>query len=288
MAIHLLVALLALALLHAWPRLASWRGDDLFRRWVLQLADTSGTGRVVLALLPPLALCALIWVLLGRGVTGQWLPPLFALIVLVYCFGPRDFEADVEAILTAPDGVSREAAAQKLAEDGNTVAWNARALGSATVYAALRRRFAVLLWFFLLGPTGALGYRLAQTLARDVGLQRDNDTDAAHYLANAADWLPAQLLTFTLALVGHWEAVIDAWQRWHSHAQATSWYRSGPEFLGAAAQADVQTDLEGGDGYSEERSDPLAELVRVRSTLLRALLAWLSVVALIVIGGWLR
>ncbi|MEO5812744.1 MAG: beta-lactamase induction protein [Rhodanobacter sp.] len=288
MAIHLLVALLALALLHLWPRLASRRGDELFRRWVRQLNDTSGAGRVLLALLPPVALCVLIVVLLGRGVSGALLEPLFALIVLVYCFGPRDFEADVEAILNAPDGVSREVAAQKLADDGERVAWSARALGSATVYAALRRRFAVLLWFFLLGPTGALAYRLAQTLARDAGLQRDNDTTAARYFANAADWVPAQLLTFTLALVGHWEAVIAAWRGWHSQAQTTSWYRSGPDFLGAAARANVQSDIEGGDGYSQEHSDPVVELVRLRSTLLRALLAWLSVVALIVIGGWMR
>ncbi len=288
MAIQLLVALLAVALLHTWPHLARWRGDGLFRRWVTQLADTSGAGRVVLALLPPLVLCMLIWVALGHGVTGSWLQPLFALIVLVYCFGPRDFAADVEAILTAPDDVSREAAAQQLAENGNRVAWDVRALGTAVVYAALRRRFAVLLWFFLLGPTGALAYRLIQTLARDAALQRDDDTDAVHYVANAADWLPAQLLTFTLALVGHWEAVIHAWRRWHDQAQPTSWYRSGPEFLGAATQADVRTDMEGGDGYSEERNDPLVEIVRLRSTLLRALLAWLSIVALIVIGGWLR
>jgi AmpE protein len=146
----------------------------------------------------------------------------------------------------------------------------------------------VLLWFFLLGAAGALAYRLAQTLARDAALQRDNDTAAAQYLANAVDWVPAQLLTFTLALVGHWEAVIAAWRRWHSQAQATSWYRQGPDFLGAAAQANVQTDIEGGDGYSEEYGDPLTELRRLRSTLLRALLAWLSIVALIVIGGWLR
>ena len=288
MAIHLLVALLALALLHLWPRLASWRGDDLFRRWVQQLTDTSGPGRVVLALLPPLALCVLIWLLLGRGPSGAWLQPLFALIVLVYCFGPRDFEADVEAVLSAPDSVRREAAAQRLVDDGSTVAWNASALGSVTVYAALRRRFAVLLWFFLLGPAGALAYRLTQSLARDPLLQRDNDTPAAQYLANAADWVPAQLLTFTLALVGHWDAVIAAWRRWHSQAQSTSWYRRGPDFLGAAARANVQTDIDGGEGDSEEHDDPIAELVRMRGTLLRALLAWLSIVALVVIGGWLR
>ncbi|UJJ60212.1 MULTISPECIES: regulatory signaling modulator protein AmpE [Rhodanobacter] len=287
MAIRLLVALVALGLLHLIPQLARWRGDSLFRRWVAQLADTSGGGRVALALLLPLFLCALLEWLLGRSPLGELLPLLFALTVLLYCFGPREFEADLESILDAPDGARREAAAQALADDGQPIAWNAPALGEAIAYAALRRRFAVLLWFFLLGPVGALGYRLAQTLGRDA-LRLDPDSRrAADHVANALDWLPAQLLTFTLAVVGHWEAVIGAWQRWHKQAAATSWYAAGPGFLGAAAQADVLIDIEAGDGYAEEHGDPLAELRRLRSALLRALLAWLSVVALVVIGGWI-
>jgi len=48
----------------------------------------------------------------------------------------------------------------------------------------------------------------------------------------------------------------------------------------------AMTDIEAGDGYAVEHSDPLDELRRLRSALLRALLAWLSVVALLVIGGW--
>ncbi|HEY8682249.1 MAG TPA: beta-lactamase induction protein, partial [Rhodanobacter sp.] len=283
MAIRLLVALIALGLLHVLPRLARWRGDSLFRRWVAQLADTSGGGRVLLALLLPLALCALLCWLPGRVPLGELLGLLFSLVVLLYCFGPREFEADLEAILDAPDAARREAAAQALADDGATIAWDAPELGVAIAYAALRRRFAVLLWFFLLGPVGALLYRLAQTLGRDDSLRLDpGSRRAARYLANALDWLPAQLLVFTLAVVGHWEAVIGAWRRWHSQATATSWYSAGPDFLGAAAQADILVDIEAGDGYAEEHSDPLAELVRLRSALLRALLAWLSVVALIV------
>lgn len=288
MAIHLLVVLIALGLLHVMPQLARWRDDRWFRRWVAQLADTSGSGRIVLALLLPLALCALLWWLLGHNPLGELVQLLFALVVLMYCFGPREFEADLEAILRAPNDVGREAAAQALGDDGSIVAWNAPALGEAAVYAALRRRFGVLLWFLLLGPVGALLYRLAQTLARTDALQLDTDSHrSARYVANALDWLPAQLLTFTLAVVGHWEAVIGAWRRWHSQAAPTSWYSAEPGYLGAAAQADVRFDIEAGDGYAENRSDPLAELIRLRSALLRALLVWLSVVALIVIGGWL-
>ncbi|MEP6897390.1 MAG: regulatory signaling modulator protein AmpE, partial [Rhodanobacter sp.] len=270
MALSLLTALVALGLLHVMPQLARWRDDRWFRRWVAQLADTSGSGRVLLSVLLPAAICGILMWLLGHTPLGELLQLLFSLAVLLYCFGPREFEPDLEAILHAPDGASREAAAQQLADDGNPIAWTAPALGVAVAYAALRRRFGVLLWFFLLGPAGALLYRLAQTLGRDDSLTLDSSSHtAARYLANALDWLPAQLMVFTLAIVGHWEAVIGAWRQWHRQAPPTSWYISPPDFLGAAAQADILSDIEAGDGYAEERSDPLIELVRLRSALLR-------------------
>ena len=289
MAIRLLAALIALGLLHVQPQLACWRGDAGFRRWVHQLADTSGVGRVALAVLVPVVVCALVIWILHRLPLSALLLLIFALAVLLFSLGPHAFEADMEAILRAPDQGSREAAAQVLSDDGETVAWRTADLGEATAYAALRRRFGVLFWFFVLGPIGALLYRLARQLGHDTSLALDADARIkARYLANALDWLPAQLMVFTLALVGHWDAVIGAWRRWHQQAAPNSWYLSNPDFLGAAARADVLTDIEGGDGYIEERTDPLHELRRLRDALLRALLAWLSVVALMVIGSWLH
>lgn len=289
MAIRLLAALIALGLLHVQPQLACWRGDAGFRRWVHQLADTSGVGRVALAVLVPVVVCALVIWILHRLPLSALLLLIFALAVLLFSLGPHAFEADMEAILRAPDQGSREAAAQVLSDDGETVAWRTADLGEATAYAALRRRFGVLFWFFVLGPIGALLYRLARQLGHDTSLALDADARIkARYLANALDWLPAQLMVFTLALVGHWDAVIGAWRRWHQQAAPNSWYLSNPDFLGAAARADVLTDIEGGDGYVEERTDPLHELRRLRDALLRALLAWLSVVALMVMGSWLH
>ena len=289
MAIRLLAALIALGLLHLQPQLACWRGDAGFRRWVNQLADTSGAGRVAAAIGVPVLLCALVVWALHRLPLSDLLQLLFALAVLLFSLGPHAFEADMEAILKAPDQSSREAAAQVLSDDGEAVAWRTADLGEATAYAALRRRFGVLFWFFVLGPVGALLYRLARQLGHDTSLALDAGArTSARHLANALDWLPAQLMVFTLALVGHWDAVIGAWRRWHQQAVPNSWYLSNPDFLGAAARADVLTDIEGGDGYVEEYSDALHELRRLRDALLRALLAWLSVVALIVMGSWLH
>jgi len=288
MAVSLLTALIALGLLHMAPELAHWRGDGGFRRWVAQLGDTSGPARVAVTLAVPVVLCLLVAWLITLVPVSALLRLAFSLVVLLYCFGPHAFEADLEAILKAPDQPAREAAAQALTDDGGTVSWNAIALGEATAYAALRRRFGVLLWFFLLGPAGALLYRLAQTLGRDESLRLDAQSrGTARAFANILDWLPAQLMVLTLALVGHWDAVVGAWKLWHKQQVPNSWYVEGPGFLGAAARADVQVDIEAGDGYAEERTDTIGELIRLRSALLRALLAWLSVVALIVLAGWL-
>jgi AmpE protein len=287
MAIHLLAALVALGLLHLLPQLARWRLGNLYRRWIDSLHELRGVARIAVALAVPVLLCLLISVLLHHSAIAGLALLVFDLLVLFYSLGPREFEADLEAILKAPDPLAREAAAQLLADSGKRVDWHAHALGEAIAYAALRRRFGVLFWFFVLGPAGALLYRLVQILGRDEVLPMDTDTRRpARHLANALDWLPAQLLTFTLAVVGHWDAVIGAWKRWHQQASRTRWYMDEPGFLADAACADIAVEIQGGDGYTEERSDPLLELVRMRSALLRALLAWLAVVALFVLGGW--
>lgn len=288
MAIRLLAALIALGLLHLLPGLARWHVGRPLRRAALALRDVAGSARV--ALLVGLPALLMLW--LAGGIGQAWAGGLALLVldvlVLLAGFGPRAFEADLEAVLAAPDPASREAAAQALADDGEPVRWNARALGEAIAQAALRRRFGVLFWFFLLGPAGALGYALACRLGRDERLPLDPaGRDAAARLANGLDWLPAQALVFTLAVVGHWDAVMEAWRRARQSAMPGDWYRQPPHVLAEAACADIAVEIEAGDGYAEEHSDPLLELARMRSAFLRALVAWMSVVALVVIGGWL-
>lgn len=79
------------------------------------------------------------------------------------------------------------------------------------LYQGYQDWFAVLFFFLLLGPVGALGYRLLQ-LACD-GNKRDSK--ALFY----ADWLPVRLLAATFALAGNFVAGIDAlWQGWRDSA----------------------------------------------------------------------
>ena len=114
MAVSLLTALIALGLVHLAPQLVHWRGDGGFRRWVTQLGDTSGPARATVTLGVPVVLCLLVEWLISLLPASELLRLIFSLVVLLYCFGPHAFEADLEAIIKAPDQPSREAAAQSL------------------------------------------------------------------------------------------------------------------------------------------------------------------------------
>ncbi len=286
MALRLLAILIALVIVWSAPQLARRRDDRWFRGWVNRLSDTSGPGRVAVILLVPVIAAVIIAGILASlpFFDLAWL--IFSIAVLVYALGPREIETDIDAILRAPDTLRRDEAMAALRHDEQALTWFAPALVGAAFYGALRRRFGVLLWFVLLGPAGGLGYRLAQILGRDASLALDSATrTAAQRVADALDWIPAHLMVFAMALVSDFDAVIGAWKHWH-HTSGSPRSRLDPDFLGAVARAGVDADVEAGDGYVQDVSDPVAELEDARRVIRRVLIVWLAVVAVIVLAAW--
>jgi AmpE protein len=286
MALRLLAVLIALVVAWSVPQLARWRDDRWFRHWVNRLGDTSGPGRVAVVLLVPVVACAILAGILRSLPFFDlgWLA--FAVIVLVYALGPREIEADIDAVLRAPDALRRDEAIAALRHDDAPLTWFAPVMVEAAFYGALRRRFGVLFWFFLLGPAGALGYRLAQILGREATLALDAATrNAARRVADALDWIPAHLMVFAMALVSDFDAVMGAWKQWH-RTSGSPRSRLEPDFLGAVARAGVDADVEAGDGYVQDVSDPIAELEDARRVIRRVLIVWLAVVAVIVLAAW--
>ncbi|HEX7111273.1 MAG TPA: beta-lactamase induction protein [Mizugakiibacter sp.] len=286
MATKLVAALIALVLVSAVADIARYRDYGWFRAWLSRLEGVHGALRVALAVLPPVLLCALLMlglqhVLFGLGGLA------FALLVLVYTLGPRELERDIDAVLHAPDRPQRETAAQALRADEASapIAFDAPSLVEATVLSALKRRFGVLFWFFALGPAGALLYRLAQLAAGPDEALDEGGRDFARRAASALDWIPAHLMALAMALAADFDAVVGAWRAWHAEGGRSPWeFECG--FLGAIARAGVDADVVAGDGYAHDTHDPLGELEDARHMLLRVLVVWLAVVAVIVLAGW--
>jgi AmpE protein len=288
MAIELVAALIVLLVLLLWPgNVAGLRRFGWYRNWLGVLDFVEGGGRVALALVLPVAACAVVAHFL-EGRVYALAALAFAVLILFYTFGPRELAADFDAVLNEDDVVARVVAAQHLRSepDGAPRAFTSAELVEAAVMAALRRRFGILFWFFLLGPAGALGYRLAWVTADNGDGRIDPRTRyAARRFAFALDWVPAHLMVLAMALVSNFDAVIGTWRRWHGHPAHSPW-DFDPGFLAAVARSGVDADITAGDGATTDVRDPIVELADARRLMLRVLIVWLAVVALIVLAGW--
>ena len=291
MAQTLLAVVLVLLAAYAAPDLARLRDFSWLRIWIARWSEGSSRRPVLLLIALIVALCALIQTALAQVLFGL---PLFAFgaIVLFFCWGPRELEADIDAVMKAPDRDQRTAAAQALRPDPAIapLPLEAGALVEATFASALSRWFGVLFWFVILGPAGALGYRMVQLAARNTALTDGLDASQLEVLERTArilDWAPAHLVAFALALVSDFDAAIRTWREYHA-AHGLGYFTLDLGFLGALARAGVDADVIAGDGYAADVNDPLNELDDAHRVLRRILVSWLAVLALLVLAGWVR
>ncbi len=302
MSITLIAVVIALALGHVAPSLASSVRDyGWFGRWLqwldgrMQAEDGFWRGRygIVLALLPPLVVIVLFQLALDAPLLGL-AGLVFGIAVLFYCWGPRDLDLDVDAVIQASDPVARRDAAAALWPAGGTVSLDGPSLVAAVFANAKRRWFGVLFWFLLLGPAGALLYRLTVLAAQDaMATQLPAGTRAgARWLASLLDWPVAQLMTLALALVGNFDSVVGAWKD-----RGGASFRLDADYLSAAARASVKSELadeamdyvEDGIGDSSALVQQMGELPELRDAMSlawRVLLVWLAVLALFVLAGF--
>jgi AmpE protein len=295
MSITLVAVVLALVLGHVAPALvASFRQYAWYGAWLRWLGERSGGAGVwqarygiALAMVPVLLMVALLqWMLDGPlyGLPGL----LFDIAVLVYAWGPRDLDVDVEAVIDAHDAPARRAAIARLGLTGEAAALDGPALVEAVFVNALQRWFGVLFWFLLLGPVGAVLYRLSVLATQDewASTLPEENRLGARAVKTALDWPVAQLMTLAMALVGNFDTVFTAWRE----AGGTR-FRLDTGFLGYAARASVRCELaEEAEEYAEEgmvqAMRELPELRDAMSLVWRILLLWLALLAVFVIGGW--
>ena len=298
MAVSLLAVIVALAIGHLAPSVATglrafgWYANWL--RWLnAQFPEGSfwrGTWGISLALLVPLLVAGLLQVALDQPLWG-FVGLLFDIAVLFWCWGPRDLDVDVAAVLDAPDAAGRRDAASRLWAPGATVQMEGGSLVEAVFRNALRRWFGVLFWFCVLGPFGALLYRLSALAAEQYSETLPHETrEGARGWLSILEWPVTQLMTLSLALVGNFDSVMAAWRE-----EGAFGLRS--RLLATAARASVRNEIaEEVADYTEsgipaatalaEAFGDLPELRDAMSLVWRVLVLWLAVLALFVLAGF--
>ncbi len=290
MSAALIAVVVSLLLGHVFPSLPALRRYDWFIGWLHWLGRQAGgewpnrVGLLIAVGLPLLAVGAAQFL-----IDDLWygLPAFaFALLALLYTWGPRDLSLDVEEVIEARGPEARRAAAVALFPDGGEPVVEGPTLVAAVFRCALWRWFGVLFWFLVAGAVGALGYRLISLCAQ--GEARRSLPEGQRGLARTSlavlNWPVAQLMTFALALAADFDRVLSAWRDWHAQG-----VRLEPGFLDAAARASVASELAEEDAYAVDgpaQAPDLLELRDAMSLVWRILLLWLGVLAMLVLAGW--
>jgi len=288
MSATLIAVVIALVLGHMVQPLAAVRQFQWFEHWLhwlrrkARLRDAwQGPWGAALSIGVPVGLLGVLSALLADRFYGL---PLFvfSLASLFYAWGPRDLDQDVDQVLHTDDLDAATTLVAQLNPDAQVVVEPA-SLVSAVFAGALQRWFGVLLWFLLLGPMGAIGYRLTTLASRNAQLP-ERHREVVQRTRMILEWPAAQLMTLALALVANFDNVLAAWRDW----QRDGW-RLNIDFLYAAARASVNCELasEAADGVEAIGESPaLVALRDAMSLVWRIVLVWLAVLALFVLAGW--
>jgi AmpE protein len=161
----------------------------------------------LMVLLPVLLLGLLLIVL--QSVAYGWLAFPVHLLVLIYSLGRGDLLAALGPFRDAWRRGDEQAGSHVAERDMGVVADNSEQLlagvQSYLLWQAYQSFFAVIFWYFLLGPVAALSYRLL-ALAAEHG-KTPTLVERAGQLRHAFDWVPVRLLAASFALVGNFVAV---------------------------------------------------------------------------------
>ncbi len=254
----------------------------LIHTWFARLMGRSGhpLRPVVLTLLPGLAVAVLHLYLLqlGQLFTGA----LISLAALVFAWGSRDLDADVQHYLEADDPKERRDAACMLLMNYREAASvsddeKAEVLVEGVFYQALARWFGALFWFLIAGPGGAVMFRFLHALLaeeRNVALLSEQQVRSGQRWLSIVDWPAALLASLGLAMVGDFDRVVSGSRQlvaetgWQTFARDV-WPKTGAMIVRVAPDDAFDHDFSGAPGR-----------VNIAMNLVwRVLVCWLTVAA---------
>jgi len=251
---------------------------DNYSRWLLHTCPrVSEQSRIsiIILLLPILFLTAI----LQGWFEGQLLgliELIFGLTVFAFCLGPKDLNRQINNYLEAKENGDETIAYN---EACNIMQKDAPTDPDQQVVEVMRsilhepndRFFSVIFWFVVLGPLGALMYRLATHTMRTA----ENETlaNAATQLHAIMAWAPAHMAAIGYALTGNYEG---AKHEFYSKTKQENLTECNYLTLITAGQGALK-DCKPGEETACIRS--------ARALVLRTLIVWLSFIAILTLMG---
>lgn len=263
----------------AWLISQGYRLPAFMRNWPATLP-------VLALLLPIIPPALLLWLAEGRllGLLSLGLHVL----ILVYCFTRFNLVALIDDYLACWRQGHYEAAYLQTVEQAPD-AFDSRMDDYAVMHqqfldyvlvVSLRRLFAVLFWYIVLGPLGALLYFFLQRmLSSDILFEDRAQGRAWQRFLSVAEWIPARLLALAFALAGNFVA---GFQRLREHLldNLQPGHNTGL-LIDCAAAAIGRQDVDVRE--AEFSVQAVWRLEALRDLVLRSQIVWVIAVAMIIL-----
>jgi AmpE protein len=229
----------------------------------------------LLILLPLLIITLLIQLGLTHGIFYV-IEFLFAVIAVWYCLWPISLSEQLETSIGKQKAANDQSASEMNddeavdPEEGDT-----RALTEAMLCHANNRTFAVIFWFAVLGPFGAVLYCCIAQLTK-ISSRPGEGLNAiarvAHTLEDLLDWLPARLAALGYVIAGDFS---NGFKQWIHH------FNGG---LSSNQDLLISTGF-GAMNINPEATGDEEEARQVLRLIDRSLIVWLVVIAIFTLGA---
>lgn len=262
-------------------------------------SSMDGWSGAVLLVLPSVIVIAVL-----QGLVDAWLFGLagmaLGIVVLLFALGPLDPVGLVDDYLDARRLDDRERigwfyerfTGEPLPDDSMT---EGRNMVEAVFYQGHDHLFATVFWFCVLGPAGAVAYRMAAEVALRPApaiVARPQLQQAGRQLLGLLGWIPARLIAFGYAMTGSFEEALHS-LREHLRGRGEDLLAGNRQLLAETGAAAMRRDPRERDGDPSEDSaerradDPTGAVESARALSVRTVVLWLAILALFTLSGWI-
>ena len=210
---------------------------------------------------------------------------LFSFIVLFYCLKPNEFNEkidDFKFIIDKEIGVEDKDLIKTLAKEININKLSQKdiyLISKNLFYGSTRNIFSIIFWFLLLGPGGALGYKVLDyfSFTKDIRIDQKSRNDIKDVLG-LMEFIPIRLTSLAFAIVGNFESSLLIWKK--HKADRSNIYESNIDLVNNIGNSSVQLDKD------SNKEDIIEKISYIQTLVARSLLTWLSITMLLILGGF--
>ncbi len=308
--------LIAVAVEQYYKNIENYRQFDWFASycdWMQQKSTAlvalapSVSGPIgLLILLAPLVILVAIAESIFNGM-GSFFSFIFGVVILIYSIGPKDFTTQVEKYIASLSAGDTEGALMNADIFFTGHGYKPELAGSPSVTAEIMKRgillafnnriLAVLFWFIVLGPIGALLYRFTVLLLeRFAGSYFRSGAGSDSGIGNAPDpefklaiqrlymilgWIPARLCVVAFALAGSFSDTLLCWK-----CTTDFFNKNNDELIVVSGLHALKMDADTLGDNDDSEAD-VAGVEQVLALVKWSLIIVITVISLMTIVGWI-